>query len=793
MSNVSHQIHANADSVLRCRLLGGLLALSLFGCGGGGGGGSGSVEPPPLTLPPAVGPGNPPPIGAQVYSISGSIVPFEGAAVDGDVNDPNAPYASNDSLSSPQPLGGQSLVGGFASARGTGHAGDRFAATADKRDVYAVDVAAGQTISLAVQAYEVANPKAVDLDLQLFRSDGVTLVAASAGTGAHEALTVEEGGAYRVVVEAIAGASNYTLTIGAALSSTSVDDLKTTAEFVPGDVIVRFKDSGTTARALNDSLEQRAAAVGLVSKAGVLGRASLLSIGTGANRTSALAKFRSTPRSLAFSADTVLDPALQEKLDTIAVVKALRARDDVISADLNYVVQAFKVANDPLFLRQWHYGLINLPQAWDVTTGSSSAVVAVIDTGVFMQHPDLVANLTDTGFDFIKDPSRSVDGGGIDSDPDDPGDRGVDSSFHGTHVAGTIAAASMNGTGVAGVSWSTRIMPLRVLGMGGGSSYDIAQAIRYAAGLPNDSGRVPAKKADIINLSLGGGGASKFDEDTYAAARQAGVIVIAAAGNRNSSVPQYPASYPGVGSVSAVGPDKRRAPYSSFGSTVDVAAPGGDMSRDTNRDGQPDGVLSTWVNNTSGLRQPTYDFMQGTSMAAPHVAGVAALMVAVKKSEGSTLTPDEFDSLLASGVLTQDLGTPGRDEDFGYGLIDALKAVSAVKSAIPTALFVSEPAVSFDAPSGNTASHDVTVQKVGNGKLAVIGTTSNSAWLTIAPRVVDTAGIGQYTIHVSNSGLSDGTYAGVVTFDIDNGTKLRVDVTMKLRGGAAQVGGNVGR
>jgi serine protease len=184
---------------------------------------------------------------------------------------------------------------------------------------------------------------------------------------------------------------------------------------------------------------------------------------------------------------------------------------------------------------------------------------------------------------------------------EDPGDLafGQRSSFHGTHVAGTIGAATNNGGGVAGVAWGVTLVPLRVLGLGGGTSYDVLQAVRYAAGLANDSGT--SHPVDVINLSLGGGGFSSTEQSVYTQARNAGVIVVAAAGNDDSSQLFYPASYAGVVSVSAVDLRLLKAPYSSFGAAVDVAAPGGDTSIDRNGDGYGDGVLSTLFDELAGL------------------------------------------------------------------------------------------------------------------------------------------------------------------------------------------------
>ncbi len=255
------------------------------------------------------------------------------------------------------------------------------------------------------------------------------------------------------------------------------------------------------------------------------------------------------------------------------------------------------------------------------------------------------------------------------------------SSFHGTHVAGTIAAHTNNALGVAGVGWdSARIMPLRAIGVGGGVSWDIIQAVRYAAGLPNDSGTVPERPADIINLSLGGDVYSEVEEAIFQEVIAKGVIVVAAAGNAANSEPSYPAAYNGVISVSAVDYLSSPTYYSNFGPQIDVAAPGGDNSVDLNGDGYPDGVWSTMGNDASGQIEMVYRPLQGTSMAAPHVAGVAALM----KGLWPAMDPNAFNALLVGGAITDDLGQPGRDDRYGHGLINAQKALlAALDESVP--------------------------------------------------------------------------------------------------------------
>jgi serine protease len=201
--------------------------------------------------------------------------------------------------------------------------------------------------------------------------------------------------------------------------------------------------------------------------------------------------------------------------------------------------------------------------------------------------------------------------------------------------------------------------------------------VRYAAGLANDSGTVPERPAQIINLSLGGAPFSQATQALFDEVRAAGVLVVAAAGNQASAAPVYPAAYNGVISVSAVDAQRRLAPYSSTGPGIDVAAPGGNNSVDLNGDGYPDGVLSTGGTVGNNGINFAYTFANGTSMASPHVAGVLALM----KSVNAQLTPADIDAMLAAGELSDDLGAPGRDDQFGHGMINAQRSVLAALQA----------------------------------------------------------------------------------------------------------------
>jgi len=357
-------------------------------------------------------------------------------------------------------------------------------------------------------------------------------------------------------------------------------------------------------------------------------------------------------------------------------IQRLRADPAVQHAEPNYYRYRMNIPsgprplatpNDPFYAHQWHYRAVDLPLAWDITTGSALVVVAVIDTGILSAHEDL-AGITVQGYDFYED----------DSNPEDPGCEDAWDLSHGSHVAGTIAAATNNGRGVAGVNWGgpgkTRIMPLRIFGNYGGTCTatvaDIAAAIVYAAD----------RNARVINMSFGADSYSQFEQNAVTYAYNAGVTLVAAAGNDNEERVIYPAGYANVIGVSATDAANNKAYYSSFGSHVDLAAPGGDVrvGVDLNGDGRPDGVLSTSGAPARGINQ--YWYFEGTSMAAPHVAGLAALLI----SKGVT-GPAAVQQIMQS--TARDLGTPGYDSVYGWGLINAAAALGAPVATNPMRAF----------------------------------------------------------------------------------------------------------
>ena len=406
-----------------------------------------------------------------------------------------------------------------------------------------------------------------------------------------------------------------------------------------------------------------------------------------------------------------------------ALAKELMARDASIEyAEPDRILRKMATPTDPMYTQQWHYfeatGGLRLPAAWDSSTGVG-ARVAVIDTGI-RPHADLSGQIL-AGYDFISDATIANDGGGRDADASDPGDwtaagecaagePASNSSWHGTHVAGTVAAATNNGTGVAGVAYGAKIVPVRVLGKCGGYTSDIADAIVWSSGgavtgVPNIAAR-----AQVINMSLGGGGAcGTTTQNAINSARSRGTVVIVAAGNENMNASNSnPANCAGVVTVAATNRNGARAPYSNYGTVVDVAAPGGDANGY---------IISTLNAGTSSPGADNYAGYQGTSMATPHVAGVAALMIA----RNSALTPDEIESKLKSTARP----FPGTCTSCGTGIVDAAAAVASATGTTAPPTTINETESNNTISSANAVSTSGTVV---NGNLS---TTTDTDYFVV--------------------------------------------------------------
>lgn len=759
------------------KLIACLVIAALVSACGGGGGGSNSTSTVPAPEPEPIPEPAPEPAPPESFSIAGTIIASDSQAVDSDTNDPVSVAISNNTIASAQPVPNPITLGGFINEPGAGAEG-RSQIDGDIDDFFRLDLLAGQRVTMLVADFEQA-----DADLYLYDLQG-NVVAFSIETGEIETVVVPADGTYLVNAFAFAGATNYILAIGS--SNTLASKQQNHYKILPWQTVVKYKDSDALAESSNAGRDI-ARRLGMEQRAGGRGRGRLMAL----RRSSLTAAQRGKRLGAAASkSGSIADPDLRARWETLLAIKSLRRDPQVEYAEPNYEIRALATPDDEAYPFQWHYPLIALPEAWDTSTGDPEVVIAVVDTGVLSNHPDLAGQLVD-GYDFVRDPLSARDGDGIDPNPQDPGNNlgAGSSSFHGTHVSGTVAARGNNSRGVAGAAYTSRVMPVRALGAGGaGTSYDVDQAVRFAAGLPNDSGTLPLQAADIINLSLGGGPFSQASQALYDEVRAAGVLVVAAAGNEASSLPGYPASYEGVISVSAVDAQRQLTPYSNFGSKIDIAAPGGDSSVDFNGDGYPDGVLSTGGSSTASGLEYVYTFLSGTSMASPHVAAVLALM----KSVNPQLTPADIDALLVRGDLSDDLGASGRDDLYGHGIINAQRAVLAALEASGSSP-ADNPRLAASASTLNFGGTVDTLQLVlrngGKGELELEGIEVSRPWLRVAAQTVDASGLGTYRVTVDRSDLPPGNYTATITAQSSvNSLSVRALIAVGGAGTSADVG-----
>jgi len=420
--------------------------------------------------------------------------------------------------------------------------------------------------------------------------------------------------------------------------------------------------------------------------------------------------------------------AVEDGKSVTETIESLKSNADVEYAEPDYEAKAFYIPNDTYYSYQWNFdnavnGGVGAEEAWDIASGTG-VTVAVIDTGVayenygiYKKAPDFVGTIFVSGYDFVNN----------DSHPND--DEG-----HGTHVAGTVAQTTGNGGGVAGLAYGAGIMPIKVLDSRGSGSYsDVALGILFAA----DNG------AKVINLSLGGPTGASYLEEALAYAYARGVTIVAATGNDSRGSLSFPAAYNQyVIAVGAIRYDQTRASYSNYGPGLDIVAPGGDLGVDQNGDGYGDGILQqTFSGSPSNFG---YYFYSGTSMATPHVAAAAALVI----SKGQTQTPDGVRDALQSSA--DDLGSAGYDEVYGSGRLNASAALGFVPG--PTD---NPPTVSITSPAnGATVS----------GILTISATASDDNGVSQVEFFADNVSIGvdgaaPYELPWDTSAVADGVHA----------------------------------
>jgi serine protease len=477
-----------------------------------------------------------------------------------------------------------------------------------------------------------------------------------------------------------------------------------------------------------------------------------------------------------------------------AFAHSLRSGDaNVEYAEPDKRLMPMWVPNDAMVAQQWSLsdatGGIRAPAAWDRANGAG-ITVAVIDTGV-RPHVDLAANLL-PGYDFIVNTSISADGDGRDADASDPGDGAAagqcaanspasNSSWHGTHVAGLVAAVANNSSGVAGVAFGAKVLPLRAVGRCGGYASDVADAIAWAAGAAVVGVPANPNPARVINLSLGGSGScDRTTQTAINTARSLGSVVVVAAGNANTNAANTsPANCQGVITVAATAKSGGKASYSNFGANVTLAAPGGD--RDA-------GMWSTLNMGTMAPGADAYASYAGTSMATPVVSGVVALMLSVNKN----LTPDQVATLLKSSARA----FPAACTSCGAGLVDANAAVAAAlgQTAAPTQAPspASSTAAAGDVEPNDNISNGV---KVTTLPATVSGTLSSNndndyfivnanpgklLTITLTPNASLGTALGLYLSNGQQLGLFSGAVGQAQRVQLNNSSATAVPIAVRV-------------
>lgn len=722
-------------------------------------------------------------------SISGTITAALNTDVDVDTRDPNEPYVNNNSFDNAQIISSSARLSGVV---------DQY----DREDFYQVHLQSGQRITLSIAEAGPGGFEAVRLELYAAtpsinnQTSADISVETDLDTGEHSPTVIAPStGSYYIKVSAInpriinqgfgpsiLSHNIYSLAIDAPNSAAS----SALGSYALDEVNIMLK------------ADRQYQAQGLATKMD-LGRIKTLTLAdaqaflSSQNITVANRLFVASGQNMGVNQNI---SAEYRHWQTLQVIEALASHPDILYAEPNWkrYPAALTPINDPYYSTQWHYNMINVPQAWQTmdSRGESDVIVAVLDTGVLTSHPDLLGNLV-AGHDFVDN----------DADANDPGDKSINgqrSSFHGTHVAGTIAASAGNGIGGVGIAAGVKVMPVRVLGQGGGFASDIMKGVCYAAGLSTQQAgssvcnntSSASVASDVINLSLGGPGYSDIENTLYNEVIAKGIIVIAAAGNESTSAAFYPASYNNVISVSAVNKNREQADYSNFGSAIDIAAPGGDFLVDS-------GILSTLGDDQHGTTEMIYGSLQGTSMAAPHVAGVVALMKSVKPE----LTQSEFLMHLKNGALTQDLGSDGKDNIFGWGLIDAQKAILLMQEAPEPQIISSNNRLFFNISQGirSTQSFTLTAAGVDNnaalGEISVkiVGGESNTSdansdarWISLDKNL----GLGLYQVTVDRTDLLEGVYQAELIVSSTLVEVADITITVQLQIGNSTVLSNAG-
>ncbi|PAV25068.1 hypothetical protein CF392_12855 [Tamilnaduibacter salinus] len=667
----------------RCLLLPGLsLLLILSGCGGGSGSTMG---------------------GGPTPDASGEIRIEARTRVDSDTADDLGRGQAESNNSIPQGLPSPAIVGGYVSDTSGPHETPGLRFSTDETDRYQLSLTGSQVVS--VQLFTVTNGLESGI-VRLLNQDGDSVdqallsqttdsasVSPSASSEAQYELVIDTGpdsAPFRYVVSVSSSSGGSTATHLAAGD----------APFEAGEALVTYAAPVSGVRSL-------AVQSGASGSRRLSGNTWLL-------RQSD--QFRALSRG-----------GMSDRRQTIDWIRELRQQPGVVAAEPNYRVHGMQVNpddGDSFFSNQWNLPQIQVPAVWQVQDDPGNGIrVAVLDTGLFSTSPDSIGawhpDISPSGNDglVLPSPADYVQGdnegdvvSGRDDNPANPGNGDLQSSsFHGTHVSGIVVGRD-NQRGIVGIAPFADLMPIRVLGTDEqGSTSDLIAAIDDLASLS------PSQRPHVINLSLGGVGNSDTLRSAINRGVERGILFVAAAGNQSASEPVFPAAFDNVIAVGAVDAGGRRAGYSNFGEWLDLVAPGGDATRDGNSDNQADVITSTWGRDSGGTFTADYAALQGTSVAAPHVSAVVALMQQARRDNPSLndLTMAGFRKLLADGKLTRSDQSFYNQVEYGEGLIDAVKATEAAGLAFNGVIVANPTSLRFDG-SVTTSETSLTVLPQGD-------------------------------------------------------------------------------
>lgn len=700
------------------------------------------------------------------YSLSGTINSLPFSDLDGDVPNPSLPSKDNNL----DPLAVQELTNptqiiGYASYNPQSESDDEW-------DIYSINLVGGQYAALETTEWDEDDPGKNDLDLHILDSNG-DIYRTSTGSEIYEIVTLPAEGTYYVAVEAYSGKSRYVLTIGSIYQGFKISNNSSEVEIENNKIRILPKDGVPFTDLLDNdrynNLNFEDESFFNFKRSGIRqieGGFYNLDANDAELKKAIYLYKKKIERAFINPTDEQISDMILKKYISLA---ASMHKNFYVEPSIKF--QAFGAFRPTDYFKyQWDHLAINTPEAVNaVGNALNNNVVAVLDAGSPSRSSTAYSKIdfVDGGYDFVSN----------DSDP-----TGTSTNNHGTHVAGTIA--SDNSPGYLN-GMSVRVLPIRVLGdEGGGSLESIIEGLKYAGGESNSSGasyQSDQFPVTAINMSLGACTTTpSFCNEISNFIARTNIPIIVASGNCNCggvsspsfcNVATYPAQCEGVIRVAATDFNNERSDYSSYDQTVDIAAPGGDVTVDKNADGYADGVLS-WDGDES------VDFWQGTSMAAPHVAGAVALMKEVNPS----LTPIDIDNMIIEGKMTEDIDASGKDDYTGYGLLDVAKAVDEASkfesgSSIKDTARLQPTQLKY---AFTNESLDVTITKIGNGDLSITGIYADQTDGILYSAPGDGLPFGTYTFSIDRSFYTQGSYQNTFYFGLSDGTYSRIQATFAV-------------